>query len=133
MPLQYTKVSRNGVNLVEILFTRWNVPEIPFGVALAGCFTCGALYAAVLTTQWGQEKTLSHVWIAGFVVFGVAMVLAWIATQPPHTAIVDLAFFAAGGASMIVRAIYLWNRHKQQVIAHLQQRAQQASTLEFED
>ena len=133
MPTRYTKVSRSGVNLVEILFTRWNVPEIPTELALVGCFACSAAFAGVLTTQWGQEKTLSHVWIASFVVFGVGLVLAWLAFVNLAAALQAFAFFVAGGLPMLFRAVYLWNRHKQQVIAHLQQRAQQASVQEFED
>jgi lysylphosphatidylglycerol synthetase-like protein (DUF2156 family) len=109
------------------------VPEIPYQVALAGCFACSAAFAAALTTQWGQAKTLSHVWIAGFVVFGVGLVLAWLALVNLAAALQALAFFAAGGTPMLIRAVYLWNRHKQQVIAHLQQQAQRAGVTEFED
>ena len=133
MPRWYTKVSRNGANLVEILFTRWNVPEIPTELALVGCFACSAAFAAVLTTQWGQRATLNHLWIASFVVLGVAIVLAWFALVNLPAALQALAFFVSGGTPMLIRAAYLYLRHKQQHIAYLQQRAQQASVQEFED
>ena len=42
-------------------------------------------------------------------------------------------FFMAGGLPMLIRAAYLYLRHKQQHIAYLQQRAQAASVQEFED
>lgn len=109
------------------------MPEIPSELALAGCFACSALYAGALTTRWGQEKTLSHVWIAGFVVFGVGLVLAWLALVSMAVALQALAFFVAGGLPMLFRAAYLWNRHKQQYIAHLQQQAQRAGVEDFED
>lgn len=109
------------------------MPSITSEIALAGCFACSAAFAGVLTTQWGQAKTLSHVWIAGFVVFGVGLVLAWLALVNMAAALQALAFFVAGGLPMLIRAVYLWNRHKAQVIAHLQQRAQQTSVVEFED
>lgn len=109
------------------------MPSIFPELALAGCFACSAAFAAALTTQWGQEKTLSHVWIASFVVFGVGLVLAWFALVNMAAALQALAFFVAGGFPMLFRAVYLWNRHKQQVIAHLQKRAQAANVQEFED
>jgi len=109
------------------------VPNIPLELALAGCFVTSAAFAAAITTQWGQAKTLSHVWIAGFVVFGVGLVLAWLALVNMAAAIQALAFFVAGGLPMLIRAAYLWNQHKQQYIAHLQQQAQRAGVTEFED
>lgn len=109
------------------------MPNIPPEIALAGCFVCSAVYAVALTTQWGQEKTLSHVWIAGFVVFGVGLVLVWLYLVYPVAAMQALVLFVAGGLPMLIRATYLWNRHKQQYIAHLQQRAQSAGVQEFED
>lgn len=109
------------------------MPSIPPELALAGCFACSAAFAAALTTQWGQAKTLDHLWIAGFVVVGVAGVLAWFALVNLPAALQALAFFVAGGLPMLIRAAYLWNRHKQQHIAYLQRRAQQVSVQEFED
>ena len=109
------------------------MPEIPSELALTGCFACSAAFAAALTTQWGQAKTLDHLWIAGFVVVGVAGVLAWFALVNLPAALQALAFFVAGGLPMLIRAAYLWNQHKQQYIAHLQQQAQRAGVTEFED
>lgn len=109
------------------------MPNIPPEIALAGCFVCSGIFAAAITTKWGQEKTLSHVWIAGFVVFGVLLVLAWLALVNLAAATAALTFFVAGGLPMLFRAAYLWNHHKAQYIAHLQQRAQSAAVEEFED
>ncbi len=102
-------------------------------IAIIGCFACSAAYAAALTTKWGQAKTLSHVWIAGFVVFGVGLVLAWLYLVYPTAALQALVLFVAGGLPMMARAAYLWSQHKRQYIAHLQQRAQSAAVQEFED
>lgn len=107
------------------------MPSIPTELALAGCFACSVAFAAALTTQWGQRATLNHLWIASFVVFGVAIVLAWLALVDMRAATAAFAFFVAGGLPMLMRAAYLYLRHKQQHIAYLQQRA--ASVQEFED
>ena len=102
-------------------------------VAIAGCFLSSAAFAAALTTRWGQAKTLDHLWIAGFVVAGVSIVLAWLYVANATAALWGFAFFVAGGTPMLIRAVYLWMRHKQQHIAYLQQRAQSAGVQEFED
>ena len=109
------------------------MPEISTELALAGCFACSAAFAAVLTTQWGQRATLNHLWIASFVVFGVGLVLAWFALVNLPAATQAFTFFVAGGLPMLIRAAYLYLRHKQQHIAYLQQLAQAASVQEFED
>ena len=109
------------------------MPNIPLELALFGCFACSSAFAVALTTQWGQEKTLDHLWIAGFVVFGVALVLLWMGLVNKPAALLALAFFMAGGSPMLIRAAYLKLRHKQQLITHLQKRAQAVRVEEFED
>lgn len=100
------------------------MPELSFPLAMAGCFVSCSAYAIVLTTKGGQRATLDHIWIAGFVVLGVSIVLAWIATQGAHGALTDLAFFAAGGLPMLIRAGYLWQMHQREYVNHLRQRAE---------
>lgn len=95
-------------------------------LAIAGCFLTSAAFAAALTTRWGQAKTLDHLWIAGFVVAGVLIVLAWLYTANATAALWAFAFFVAGGTPMLIRAIYLRMRHTQQHMDYLRTRAEQA-------
>ena len=102
-------------------------------IALAGCFFSSAAFAAALTTRWGQEKTLDHLWIAGFVVAGVLVVLGWYYTANPVGALWAFAYFVAGGTPMGIRAIGLKIHQKQQHIAYLRSRAEKAEQARKDD
>ena len=72
------------------------MPSITSEIALAGCFACSAAFAGAHYTVGTNKGRLSHVWIAGFVVFGVGLVLAWLALVNMAAALQALAFFVAG-------------------------------------
>ena len=82
------------------------MPVIPIRYALAGCFAWGAAYAAFLTwTKAGRGLALR--WTELSVVIGVAGVLAFFATVKRRAAGIAFLFFAAGGAPMVFRSMWL--------------------------
>ena len=88
------------------------MPSVEMTTALAGCFVACTVDALLRSTRRGMWLSLNMTWLT--VVLGVSLVLAWIATQPPHTAVIDLYFFVAGGLPIVVRslllsALHLWS------------------------
>jgi membrane-associated PAP2 superfamily phosphatase len=90
---------------------------IDLPLALFGCFSTCASYAALLSTKRGQRFNLRYTWAT--VVVGVLLVLAWTATQGDHNAGIDLLFFVAGGSPMIFRSWYLDQMHEREHVAWL--------------
>ncbi|HNS04358.1 MAG TPA: hypothetical protein PKM78_18480 [Anaerolineae bacterium] len=85
------------------------MPSVEMTTALAGCFATCTGYALLLCTKRGMWLSLNLTWLT--VVIGVGLVLGWIATQPPHTALTDLYFFIAGGLPIVIRSWILTARH----------------------
>ncbi len=98
------------------------IPHLPFYVAAGGCLVTCAGYAALLTTERGQELTRLYTWIA--VVVGVAIVLAWMATVSMDAALMALLFFVAGGLPMILRSAWLQHRQQHELIEYLRKRGE---------
>ena len=93
------------------------MPQVDLPIALAGCAVTCTAYAAALSSRRGQKFTLDHTWVT--VVAGVGVVLLWIATQGGHDVMTDFAFFAAGGAPMVLRSFWLYWRNQQQLVRYL--------------
>ena len=91
--------------------------DVPPPLALAGCAATCTAYAALLSSKRGQKFTLDHTWVT--VVAGVSVVLAWIGTQGAHGVALDFAFFAAGGAPLVLRSFWLYWRNQQQLVRYL--------------
>ncbi len=85
------------------------MPQVEQSTALLGCFATCTGYALLLCTKKGKWFALNVTWAS--VILGVSMVLAWIATQPPHTALVDLYFFIAGGTPIVLRSLWITGVH----------------------
>jgi hypothetical protein len=98
------------------------MPQIDLPIALAGCAATCTAYAVLLSTKRGQKFTLDHTWVT--VVVGVLIVLGWISTQGAHDVLTDLLFFAAGGAPMIGRSLWLYWRNQQQLVEYLRSNRQ---------
>ena len=81
------------------------MPQLELVPALVGCFVTCTAYALLLSTERGKWATLNLTWAT--VIVGCALVLGWIATQPPHTALTDLYFFIAGGTPIVIRSLWL--------------------------
>jgi len=85
------------------------MPQVETTTALLGCFATCTGYALLLCTKRGMWFALNITWAS--VILGVSIVLAWIATQPAHTALTDLYFFAAGGFPIVLRSWWLTGKH----------------------
>lgn len=85
------------------------MPQLDITTALLGCFAACTAYAFWLNSKGGKWFALNVTWAS--VILGVSIVLAWIATQPAHTAQVDLLFFIAGGLPIVVRSLLLTGKH----------------------
>lgn len=93
------------------------MPHVDLPIALGGCAGVCSVYAGLLTTKRGQKFTLDHTWAT--VVVGVSIVLLFIATQGLHDALLDFAFFAAGGTPLVLRSFWLYWRNQQQLVEYL--------------
>jgi hypothetical protein len=85
------------------------MPTVDLTTALLGCLATCTGYALLLCTKKGKWFALNVTWAS--VIFGVSIVLGWIATQPAHTVWTDLQFFAAGGFPIVIRSWWLTGIH----------------------
>lgn len=96
------------------------MPAIPIELVLSlvGCFVWCALYAVWLTvTKPGMALSLK--WTEVSVVVGVAFVLCFFALVDITAAGIAFLFFAAGGAPMVIRSIWLRAQHEKSATEYL--------------